>query len=66
LPVATVFFHKYLLVIGFSIAWGYWQIGQFCRADAVMGNRLDLLVDGEWILIATFASLFSLLKLNIF
>lgn len=53
------FFQKYLLIIIFAVFYGYWYILHFCRKDIKMGKSLDLLVDGEWILIAILASIFS-------
>jgi 4-hydroxybenzoate polyprenyltransferase len=54
-------FHTYLLVLIFAIAYGYWYILHFCRDGIKIGKSLDLLVDGEWILIATLATVFTLL-----
>jgi len=48
------FFHQYLLVLIFAIAYGYWYISHFCREGLKIGKLLDLLVDGEWIPIVIF------------
>ena len=54
------FFHRYLLVLCFTIFYGYWYILRFCRQDIKKVKFFDLLVDGESILIAIFATLFAL------
>ncbi len=46
------FFHQYLPVLIFSIAYGYWHIIHFCKEGLKIGKSLDLLVDGEWIPVA--------------
>lgn len=51
------YFMKYFYVLFFSIAYGYWYIMYFCGAGAKPGKSRDLLVDGEFILIAILASL---------
>jgi 4-hydroxybenzoate polyprenyltransferase len=51
------YFMKYFYILFFSIAYGYWYIMYFCRTVAKPGKSLDLLVDGEFILIAILASL---------
>ena len=43
------FFHQYLFVFIFAIAYGYWYILHFCKEGIKIGKSLDLLVDGEWI-----------------
>lgn len=53
------YFRKYIFVLIFTIAYGYWYILHFCREGKKIGMSLDLLVDGEFILIAILASLFS-------
>ncbi len=60
LPWLLIFQHyftKYFYVLLFSIAYGYWYIMHFCGACSRPGKSLDLLVDGEFILIATVALL---------
>lgn len=49
------YFMKYFYVLFFSISYGYWYIMHFCRDGAKPGKSLDLLVDGEFILIAIVA-----------
>ena len=51
------YFMQYLYVLFFSIAYGYWYIMYFCGAGAKPGKSWDLLVDGEFILIAILGSL---------
>jgi len=55
------FFHQYLFVLIFAIAYGYWYILHFCKDGLKIGKSLDLLVDGEWILIVVLATAFALL-----
>lgn len=43
------YFHQYLFVFIFAIAYGYWYILHFCKEGLKIGKSLDLLVDGEWI-----------------
>jgi len=43
------FFHQYLFVLIFAIAYGYGYILHFCKGGLKIGKSLDLLVDGEWI-----------------
>ena len=49
------FFHQYLFVLIFAIAYGYGYILHFCKEGLKIGKSLDLLVDGEWIPVAAFA-----------
>ncbi len=54
------FFHHYLFVLIFAIAYGYWYILHFCKLEKI-GESLDVLVDGEWIpvvILATAVTLF--------
>ncbi len=53
------FFHKYLFILIFAIAYGYWYILHFCREGVKIGKSLDLLVDGEFIIIAILASILT-------
>lgn len=50
------YFMKYFYVLFFSIAYGYWYIMYFCGDRPKPGKSRDLLVDGEFILIAILAS----------
>lgn len=52
------FFYRFLFILIFSIAYGYWQILHFTREGKKIGKSLDLLVEGEFIMIAIVASLF--------
>ncbi len=54
------FFHQYLFVLMFAIAYGYWYILHFCKEGLKIGKSLDLLVDGEFIPIAMLATAFTL------
>jgi 4-hydroxybenzoate polyprenyltransferase len=49
------YFMKYFYVLFFSITYGYWYIMHFCGYGAKPGKSLDLLVDGEFILISVLA-----------
>jgi 4-hydroxybenzoate polyprenyltransferase len=49
------FFHQYLFVLIFAILYGFWYILHFCREGLKIGKSLDLLVDGEFIIIAILA-----------
>jgi len=53
------FFNKYLFVFIFAILYGYWYILHFCRKGIKIGKSLDLLVDGEFIIIAILALFIS-------
>ncbi len=53
------FFQKYLLIIIFAVSYGYWYILHFCKEGIKIGKSLDLLVDGEWILISILVLIFS-------
>ncbi len=50
------YFMKYFYVLFFSIAYGYWYIMYFCGVRTKPGKSRDLLVDGEFIIIAILAS----------
>jgi 4-hydroxybenzoate polyprenyltransferase len=45
-------FYKYIAVLAASVAYGFWYILRLCRDGATTRKSVDLLVDGEWILIA--------------
>ncbi len=53
------FFHQYLFVLIFSIAYGYWYIIHFCKEGLKIGKSLDLLVDGEWIPVVILCLVFT-------
>lgn len=59
LIIFRCYFLKYFDILFFSIAYGYLYIIFFCRAGAKPGKSLDLLVDGEFILIAIIVLLFE-------
>jgi 4-hydroxybenzoate polyprenyltransferase len=50
------YFRNYFFVLFLSIAYGYWYIMHFCGAGLKPGKSVDLLVDGEFILIAAVTS----------
>ncbi len=54
------FFHQYLFVLIFAIAYGYCYILYFCKEGLKIGKSQDLLVDGEFIPIAILATAFTL------
>jgi len=53
------FFHQYRSVLIITILYGYWYIIHFCSEGREIGKSLDLLVDGEWILVVIVASIFT-------
>lgn len=53
------FFQEYFLVLTFAIFYGYFYILHFCGEDIEIRKSLDLLVDGEWILVVIVASVFA-------
>jgi 4-hydroxybenzoate polyprenyltransferase len=53
------YFHRYLLVLMIAIFYGYLHILHFCRERIKPGKLLDLLVDGEFIIIVIAACIFA-------
>lgn len=53
------FFHRYLFILSFVIIYGYWYILYFCKERTNRDNSIDLLVDGEFIMIAIAAMIFA-------
>ncbi len=51
------YFANHYFILFLSISYGYWYIMHFCGEDPMRGKSLDLLVDGEFILIALAALL---------
>lgn len=49
------FFHRYILVLICVILYGYWYILYFSGDRIKKGKEMDLLVDGEFIMITIFA-----------
>jgi 4-hydroxybenzoate polyprenyltransferase len=45
-------FYKYIAVLAASVAYGFWYIVRLCHDGGTTRRSVDLLVDGEWILIA--------------
>ncbi len=53
------FFNRYLFILIFAIFYGYWYIMYFCKDAKKISMSLDLLVDGEFIIISIFALIFA-------
>jgi 4-hydroxybenzoate polyprenyltransferase len=53
-------FYPYHIVLVISLLYAYWYILRFTRENAEKSKVVDLLVDGEWILIALYALPFVL------
>ncbi len=53
-------FYKYIMVLAASVAYGYWYIVHLCRDGAKVRKSVDLLVDGEWVMIALVVSAIAL------
>lgn len=53
------FFQEYFFVLTFTIFYGYFYILHFCGEGIEIRKSLDLLVDGEWILVVIVASIFA-------
>ncbi|MGZ4864081.1 MAG: UbiA family prenyltransferase [Halobacteriota archaeon] len=53
-------FYPYHFVLILSVLYGYWYILRFTRATAKTSRLLDLLVDGEWMILAMYATPFAL------
>lgn len=53
-------FSPYLFVLILSVLYGYWYILRFTRASAKTSGLFDLLVDGEWVILALYAMPFAL------
>ena len=51
------FFQEYIFILIFSILYGYWYIWHFCGEGREIGESLDLLVDGEFIIIVFLVSI---------
>lgn len=49
------FFHRYFSVLIFLILYGYWYILRFSKDSINKGKIMDLLIDGEFTIIAIFA-----------
>jgi len=58
------FFHHYLFVLIFTIAYGYGYILHFCKEGLKIGKSLDLIVDGEWIPVVLLCVMMQRLNLN--
>jgi len=59
LIVINFYLPRYTAVLLFAVAYGFWYILHFCREGIKPGKSLDLLVDGEFIIIAIAASIFA-------
>jgi len=53
------FFREYIFVLTFTIFYGYWYILHFCSGSRKIGKSIDILVDGEWILVVIIALIFT-------
>ena len=51
------FFHSFFLILIISIAYGYWYILYFTKEGIKIGKSIDLLVDGEFNMIAILMAL---------
>ena len=58
------FFSRYFFVLIFAIAYGYLYILHFCREGIKNSKSLDVVVDGEFIIIAFLASIISLFNIT--
>jgi 4-hydroxybenzoate polyprenyltransferase len=45
-------FYRYIAILAASVVYGFWYILRLCRDGATIHKSVDLLVDGEWVLIA--------------
>ena len=55
------FFTRYLPVLIFCIIYGYWYIHYFCTTQKIPKFATDILVDGEWILIAALCFIITII-----
>jgi 4-hydroxybenzoate polyprenyltransferase len=55
------FFTRYLPVLVFCIIYGYWHIHYFCNTEKIPKFATDILVDGEWILVAALCVIITLI-----
>lgn len=53
-------FYPYQIVLILSVLYGYWCILRCTRVDAKASKLFDLLVDGEWVILALYALPFAL------
>ena len=44
--------YKFIAILAASVVYGYWYIFRLCSNGATIRKSVDLLVDGEWVLIA--------------
>ena len=51
LSILQGLFYKHIAVLVASVVYGYWYILRLCRNGASIRKSVDLLVDGEWVLI---------------
>lgn len=59
------FFLKSVLVLGASVVYGYWYIVHFCKQGVLPRKSWDLMVDGEWVLIAVLLTLVALTPIGL-
>ena len=53
-------FYPYHVVLILSVLYGYWYILRFTRVSVKPNKLFDLLVDGEWMILALYATPFAL------
>jgi 4-hydroxybenzoate polyprenyltransferase len=53
-------FYPYHIVLILSVLYGYWYILRFTRVSVKPNRLFDLLVDGEWMILALYATPFAL------
>jgi 4-hydroxybenzoate polyprenyltransferase len=58
-------FIKTIIVLGAGVIYGYWYILHFCKEGVVARKPLNLLVDGEWVLMAIALTLLILTPMNL-
>jgi 4-hydroxybenzoate polyprenyltransferase len=52
LSISQGLFYKFIAILTVSVVYGYWYILRLCKDGAKIHKSVDLLVDGEWVLIA--------------
>jgi 4-hydroxybenzoate polyprenyltransferase len=51
--------YKFIPILAASVVYGYWYIFRLCSSGATKRTSVDLLVDGEWVLIALVVAVFA-------
>lgn len=52
LSIVQGLWYKFIAILAASVVYGYWYIFRLCSNGATIRKSVDLLVDGEWVLIA--------------